>query len=102
MPAGGAAIAIVTATIGTTLAPWGLSFIQSYVVDKKLRTADLGLERVDVVTGALLTGVIGLFVVVACAATLHRSGRRIVTRPTLRWRWNLSPGALHRPCSPSA
>ena len=71
-------IAIVTATLGTTLAPWGLSFIQSYAVDKKLRIKDLGLERVDVVIGAVLTGVIGFFVVVACAATLHRSGGQIV------------------------
>ena len=39
--------------------PRGLSFIQSYAVDKKLRTEDLALERVDVVTGAVLTGVIG-------------------------------------------
>jgi len=70
-------VAIVTATVGTTLAPWGLSFIQSYAVDKKLRTEDLALERVDVVTGAVLTGVIGFFVVVACAATLHRDGRSI-------------------------
>ncbi|CAN5749760.1 Nramp family divalent metal transporter [soil metagenome] len=77
MPGTGAAVAIVTATVGTTLAPWGLSFIQSYAVDKKLRTEDLGLERVDVITGAVLTGVIGFFVVVACAATLHRSGRSI-------------------------
>ena len=77
MPTDGAAIAIVTATVGTTLAPWGLSFIQSYAVDKKLRTEDLALERVDVVTGAVLTGVIGFFVVVACAATLHRDGRSI-------------------------
>ena len=77
MPRGGAAIAIVTATVGTTLAPWGLSFIQSYAVDKKLRTKDLALERVDVVIGAVLTGVIGFFVVVACAATLHREGRAI-------------------------
>ncbi|MET0474523.1 MAG: divalent metal cation transporter [Mycobacterium sp.] len=77
LPTDGPAIAIVTATVGTTLAPWGLSFIQSYAVDKKLRTQDLGLERVDVVTGALLTGAIGFFVVVACAATLHRSGRTI-------------------------
>ncbi|CAN5791455.1 Nramp family divalent metal transporter [soil metagenome] len=77
MPGNGAALAIVTATVGTTLAPWGLSFIQSYAVDKKLRTEDLGLERVDVVTGAVLTGVIGFFVVVACAATLHRSGHSI-------------------------
>jgi Mn2+/Fe2+ NRAMP family transporter len=77
MPMTGAAIAIVTATLGTTLAPWGLSFMQSYAVDKKLRTEDLPLERVDVVTGAVLTGVIGFFVVVACAATLHRDGRSI-------------------------
>ena len=74
MPLNGDAVAIVTATVGTTLAPWGLSFIQSYAVDKKLRTTDLPLERIDVVTGAVLTGVIGFFVVVACAATLHRDG----------------------------
>ena len=77
MPLNGDAVAIVTATVGTTLAPWGLSFIQSYAVDKKLRTTDLPLERIDVVTGAVLTGVIGFFVVVACAATLHRDGLSI-------------------------
>jgi Mn2+/Fe2+ NRAMP family transporter len=70
--ANSAAIAIIAATIGITLPPWGLSFIQSYAVDKKVRTDDLPLERVDVVTGAVLTGIIGFFVVVACAATLHR------------------------------
>src|SRR5213078_778123 len=31
-------------------------------------------ERIDVVTGAVMTGVIGLFVVIACAATLHVQG----------------------------
>jgi len=77
MPMTGEAIAIVTATLGTTLAPWGLSFMQSYAVDKKLRPEDLPLERIDVVTGAVLTGVIGFFVVVACAATLHRDGLHI-------------------------
>lgn len=77
MPMTGEAIAIVTATLGTTLAPWGLSFMQSYAVDKKLRTEDLALERIDVITGAVLTGVIGFFVVVACAATLHRDGLHI-------------------------
>jgi NRAMP (natural resistance-associated macrophage protein)-like metal ion transporter len=77
MPLTADAVAIVTATLGTTLAPWGLSFMQSYAVDKKLRVEDLKLERIDVVTGAVLTGVIGFFVVVACAATLHRDGRSI-------------------------
>jgi NRAMP (natural resistance-associated macrophage protein)-like metal ion transporter len=71
-------ILVVVATLGTTLAPWGLAFIQSYAVDKRLNVKDLGYERVDVVTGALLTGVIGVFIVVACAATLHVSGHHIV------------------------
>jgi NRAMP (natural resistance-associated macrophage protein)-like metal ion transporter len=68
---------LVAATVGTTLAPWGLSFIQSYAVDKKLTVADLRYERVDVLTGAALTGVIGFFVVVACAETLHVRGLHI-------------------------
>lgn len=68
------AVALATATVGTTLAPWGLSFIQSYAVDKKLTPADLRYERVDVITGATLTGVIGAFVVIAGAATLYVNG----------------------------
>ncbi len=68
------AVLVAVATVGTTLAPWGLVFIQSYAADKHLRLKDLRFENVDVVVGALLTGVIGLFVVVACAATLHVNG----------------------------
>jgi NRAMP (natural resistance-associated macrophage protein)-like metal ion transporter len=68
------ALVVVVATVGTTLAPWGLSFIQSYAVDKKLTAAQLPYERIDVVTGSVLTGVIGLFVVVTCAETLHAHG----------------------------
>ncbi|HTT94266.1 MAG TPA: Nramp family divalent metal transporter [Solirubrobacterales bacterium] len=65
---------VAVATVGTTLAPWGLAFIQSYAVDKRLKPEDLRYERVDVIVGAVLTGVIGLFVIVACAATLHVAG----------------------------
>jgi NRAMP (natural resistance-associated macrophage protein)-like metal ion transporter len=67
-------VLVAVATLGTTLAPWGLAFIQSYAVDKRLHVKDLGYERIDVVVGAVLTGVIGFFVVVACAATLHVQG----------------------------
>jgi len=38
---------------------------------------DLRYERIDVIVGAVLTGVIGLFIVVACAATLHAGGVEI-------------------------
>ncbi len=71
------AFVIITATVGTTLAPWGLAFIQSYAVDKQLRPEDLRYERIDVIAGSVLTGVVGFFVVVACAATLHRNGLSI-------------------------
>jgi Mn2+/Fe2+ NRAMP family transporter len=74
MPLNREAVLVAVATVGTTLAPWGLAFIQSYAVDKHLHVKDLNYERVDVIVGAILTGVIGLFVVVACAATLHVSG----------------------------
>ncbi len=74
LPGSRDALLIAVATLGTTLAPWGLAFMQSYAVDKKLTAGDLRFERVDVAVGALLTGVIGFFVVVACAATLHPAG----------------------------
>jgi len=77
MPLTRDAIVIATATLGTTLAPWGLAFIQSYAVDKRLTPDDLKYSRYDVVTGSMLTGIIGFFVVIACAATLHVSGRKI-------------------------
>ena len=64
----------ISAALGTTLAPWGLAFIQSYAVDKRIRMADMPIDRVDVVVGSILTGVIGLAIAVACAATLHPAG----------------------------
>jgi Mn2+/Fe2+ NRAMP family transporter len=74
VPSSEQGLAIAVATIGTTLAPWGLAFMQSYAVDKRLTTGQLRDERIDVTTGAVLTGVIGVFVAVACAATLHPAG----------------------------
>ena len=77
VPATRAGLLAITATVGTTLAPWGLAFIQSYAADKKLSVTDLRYVRIDVVTGALMTGVIGFFVVVTCADTLHQQGASI-------------------------
>jgi hypothetical protein len=79
MPFNHDAIYIATATLGTTLAPWGLAFIQSYAVDKRLTRDDLKLLRVDVWTGSLLTGIIGFFVIVTCAATLNKDGQTNIT-----------------------
>lgn len=70
---------VLAAALGTTLAPWGLAFIQSYAVDKRLTAADLPMERIEVVVGSVLTGVIGMAIAIACAATLHETGVRVTT-----------------------
>ncbi len=67
----------IAAALGTTLAPWGLAFIQSYAVDKKISIENLRWARVDVIIGSVLTGVIGLAIAVACAATLFKAGVHI-------------------------
>ena len=77
MPETPAGWVVLAAALGTTLAPWGLAFIQSYAVDKKITLDKLRFARVDVLIGSVLTGVIGLAIAVACAATLHKAGVHI-------------------------
>lgn len=77
MPLTRQGVLATVAAIGTTLAPWGLAFIQSYAVDKRLSVNDLRYERVDVISGAVLTGIIGVFIIIASAATLHAHGQHI-------------------------
>lgn len=77
LPISNAGWIAITATLGTTLAPWGLAFLQSYAVDKKITVTNLKWERVDVVVGSIFTGVIGLAIAVACAATLNRANIHI-------------------------
>jgi len=67
-------ILTVVGVVGTTITPWGQSFIQSYVVDKGLTAKDLLGSRIDVTVGAVLTNVVAGFIVVACAATLWTHG----------------------------
>lgn len=74
---GSGALLAAVACLGTTLAPWGLTFMQSYVADKRLEPSALKYERIDVATGAVMTGVIGAFIIVASAATLHPAGQSI-------------------------
>jgi NRAMP (natural resistance-associated macrophage protein)-like metal ion transporter len=68
---------LAIAMTGTTVAPWGQFFIQSYVRDKGVRPKDYPLTRLDVLTGAVFTVAIAFFIIVATAATLFASGRTI-------------------------
>src|SRR5579859_5666945 len=65
------------ALIGTTITPWGQFFIQSYVVDKGVRSRDYYVTRLEVYAGALITDGISLFIIVCTAATLFVEGIHI-------------------------
>ena len=70
----GAYLIAVVGVVGTTITPWGQQFIQAYVVDKRLRTEDLPAERIDVLIGSFIANVVGVFVIIACAATIWAAG----------------------------
>ena len=64
----------VVAAIGTTITPWGQFFIQAYIVDKRVSIRDYIYTKIEVYVGAVFTNTIDLFIVVACAATLWKTG----------------------------
>jgi len=64
--------------VGTTITPWGQALIQSYVADKGLGPRDLGPVRLDVTLGSgVLTNLIAIFIVLACAVTIFPTGATI-------------------------
>ncbi len=65
------------AIIGTTITPWMQFYLQSSISEKGIKKEQIGMSRVDVVTGCLMTDIIAFFIIVACATTLFPAGIRI-------------------------
>jgi Mn2+/Fe2+ NRAMP family transporter len=65
---------LASANIGAVIMPWMVFFQQSSIVEKKLKTADIGAERLDTAIGAVVTQLIMAAVLIATAATLGKSG----------------------------
>lgn len=65
------------AVLGTTVTAWGQFFINSYVKDKKLTPEKLKYNQAEIYTGAFLTDVFTLFIMVAVAATIFVHGQTI-------------------------
>ena len=61
-------LALAIGIVGTTIAPWMAFFLQASVVDKGVRKQDLGLQRFDVIFGAISANVIAFFIIVTSAA----------------------------------
>ena len=60
--------------VGTTIAPWMQFYLQSAVVEKGVRLSDYRYSRLDVIFGSVFAVVVAMFIMVACAATLHARG----------------------------
>lgn len=63
----GNAVLLIIAIVGTTVAPWQLFFQQSNIVDKRITPQWIGYERIDTVTGSLITVLGAAALVVVCA-----------------------------------
>ncbi|CAA7600414.1 Natural resistance-associated macrophage protein [Acididesulfobacillus acetoxydans] len=67
-------IAMFVGLVGTTIAPWMQFYIQSSVVEKGITAKEYKYSRLDVIFGCFMTDIVAVFIVVACAATLYKSG----------------------------
>lgn len=65
------------ATIGTTITPWGIFYMQASVVDKGVTVEDYPLTRADVMFGSVWGNLISAFIIICTAATLYSSGVRV-------------------------
>ncbi len=70
-------LSMMVGLIGTTIAPWMLFYLQSAVVEKKIKKKHYWATRIDVIIGSIMTNVVAFFIIVACGATLFKAGIRI-------------------------
>jgi len=67
-------IVMIVGLIGTTITPWMQFYLQASIVEKGVDSRHYSLSRWDVILGCIVTDVIAFFIVVACAATIYKSG----------------------------
>ncbi|MBI4516396.1 MAG: Nramp family divalent metal transporter [Deltaproteobacteria bacterium] len=72
-------LVMLVGLVGTTIAPWMQFYLQSAVVEKGVRPADYRYARYDVIVGSVVAVVVAMFIMLACAATLHHRGIAIET-----------------------
>jgi NRAMP (natural resistance-associated macrophage protein)-like metal ion transporter len=67
-------LSMVLGIVGTTIAPWMQFYMQSAVIEKRIKTSDYKYALMDVIVGCTATVVVAFFIMVACAATLNKNG----------------------------
>ncbi|HUQ41724.1 MAG TPA: Nramp family divalent metal transporter [Candidatus Limnocylindrales bacterium] len=79
LPTGQTALIAALALVGTTITPYMQFYIQASTVDKGIGKEQYGLARVDVLLGALLTGINAFFMIVVAGAVLFPAGVHVET-----------------------
>ncbi len=67
-------ILAMLATVGTTITPWGIFYMQASVADKGLSLKNYSLTKIDVIVGAAWGNIVSGFIIIATAATLFVHG----------------------------
>ena len=70
---------MVTALVGTTIAPWQFFYLQAGFVEKRIGPRQYAKARADVIAGSVSCMVIVFFIIVSTAATLHATGHTNIT-----------------------
>src|SRR3954467_3199311 len=68
-------LSMIIGLAGTTIAPWMQFYLQASIVEKGITARQYAKSRLDVAVGCLFAAVAAWFIVVACAAPLHTSGK---------------------------
>jgi Mn2+/Fe2+ NRAMP family transporter len=68
-------VSMIIGLAGTTIAPWMQFYLQASIVEKGITVKQYKASRLDVVIGCVFAAVVAWFIVVACAATLHSTGK---------------------------
>lgn len=67
------------ATVGTTITPWGIVYIQASVADKGVDPEQYHYTRWDVTLGAIWGNIVSAFIIICTAATLYVHGISVET-----------------------
>ena len=74
----GGYLLMLTALIGTTIAPWQFFYLQAGFVEKRVSARQYSQARLDVLFGSVSCMVIVFFIIVCTGATLYVSGHRVI------------------------
>src|SRR5258708_34247509 len=74
----GCYLLMLTALIGTTIAPWQFFYMQASFVEKRVSVRQYAQARMDVLFGSVSCMLIVFFIIVCTGATLFVSGHRVI------------------------